>query len=352
MKIETICNRPLFEDELVYKRDFQEKGPSHWSIPMTFSAYEEGIRTGRLVLAPGAEVYREGSVDQLGTTIKPIENEYNVRISLHRRYSYPVLHNHSYIEIIYVAAGRCTNLFKLSSFPMGAGDVCIMSPHAFHALSCTNDESCIINIMVSPKFFDRNFLTVLKGGKVMSDFLERVLYRENVTPYILFRTGKDERLRNLGAHMLTESQNKPHAFEYALRLLTCEFLLHITREYAFDAIVPNWQSATQNGLIVAILGYLSVHYFRTSLSEVAAYFGYSEAHLSRLIHKNTGKTFGRIITQLQMENAEKLLLAGTMNLTEIAQEVGCYDSSHLSRKFKAYFGTAPSRYAKTVKDSD
>ena len=110
------------------------------------------------------------------------------------------------------------------------------------------------------------------------------------------------------------------------------------------AIVPNKKTQVQNNLIVSVLCYLNVNYNKATLEETAKFFGYSTAYLSRLIHKTTGKTFNTIITELQMEHAIDLFKKGTTNLTEVALEIGCFDSSHFSKKFKSVYGISPTKY--------
>ena len=227
---------------------------------------------------------------------------------------------------------------------MKEGDVCIMAPSSVHALSCTNDESIILNIMMNKDFFDQNFLGILRGGKILVNYLENILYHRDSSPYILFPTGNDPWLKELARRLLSEITLMPHAYEYSTSLLTSEFLLHLVREYEMMAIVPNQKTQVQNNLIVAVLGYLSVNYNKATLENTAAFFGYSSAYLSRLIHKSTGKTFNTIITELQMEHAIELFKKGKTNLTVVAQEVGCFDSSHFSKKFKAVYGISPTKY--------
>lgn len=70
----------------------------------------------------------------------------------------------------------------------------------------------------------------------------------------------------------------------------------------------------------------------------------SSTHISRLLHKYTEKTFKTLITDLQMESAKKLLMEGNMTITEISQEVGCFDSSHFSHKFRSYYGISPEEF--------
>ena len=45
-----------------------------------------------------------------------------------------------------------------------------------------------------------------------------------------------------------------------------------------------------------------------------------------------------------MERAAYLIEKGGKSLTEIAQEVGCFDTSHFNKKFKAVYGCTPRQY--------
>lgn len=352
MRIETIYNRPLDDNESAFRQAYINGDKAYWTTPMTFSEYEKGISEGALVCTPVSEFYRTKTVSQRGLTNLDINRDFYAGVILHKRYSYPVLHNHDYVEIIYVAAGRCTNLFTGFSFEMKEGDVCILSPHTFHAISCTNDESCVLNLIVSLKFFSQKFLDILKGGKLISGFFESILYKTSSSPYILFHTDRDPWLSELAARLLTEEIQKPYAYDYSISLLASEFLLHLSREYEMMAIVPNPQSDTQNDLIVSILGYLTVNYNRVTLAETASFFGYSSSYLSRLIRDSTGKNFNRLVTELQMEKALGLFRSSRMTLTEIALEVGCFDSSHFSKKFKSVYGMSPKNYLKQMEDKN
>lgn len=60
----------------------------------------------------------------------------------------------------------------------------------------------------------------------------------------------------------------------------------------------------------------------------------------------TGKTFSSLISEIQMENAKQLLEETSMSITEVSEEVGCYDSSHFTRKFKKAFGITPNAFRK------
>ena len=344
MERENLQNRPLSEEEKLFKQAW-EKGPkSLWEKPMSFSAYDQYVREGIISRTETSHYYKDKTRGGRGVTIEEIAGSSQTMISLHQRYSYPVLHNHGYVEIIYVATGCCVNLFETTSFPMKTGDVCILSPNSLHAISCTDDESCILNMMVNRRFVDKRFLNLLRGGNLLVSFMEDILFGRNTSPYILFPTGDDTCLQSLADAMIRENTARLYAYEYSISLLIGQFLLHLVREFEERAIVPGKSGNTQNELIVGILSYLNVHYNHTSLNETAQYFGYAPAYLSRMIREQTGKTFNAIIAQIQVEQAKHIMDEGNHNLTEIAQEIGCFDTSHFNKKFKAACGISPREY--------
>ena len=344
MALEEMKSHPLSESELLLKKAYETGDHSLWEKPMNYSQYEEYEREGRIVQTPVSHLYKDKSRNGRGFTVEEVHFTAQAFVTRHLRYSYPVLHNHNYVEIIYVAAGSCVNLFENGSFPMKAGDVCILAPSAVHTLSCTNDDSCILNMMVNRRFFDKRFLSRLQGGKLLAEYLEGILFEQAVSPYVLFPTGEDVWLGILAEAMLREIERKEYAYEYSLSLLISQFLLHIVRDHESTAVVPGKSGSLQNDLIIGVLSYLNVHYNTASLTETASFFGYSPAYLSRVIHDRTGKNFNTIIAQIQVEHAVRLMDDGNHTLTEIAQEIGCFDTSHFNKKFKAIYGISPRQY--------
>ena len=348
MRLEELKNRPLEEDEFQLKQAYLSSDTSLWESPMTFAEYESLAAQGIVVKTRQSHYYKDKSRDGMGITVKNVEAQSHISASTHRRYSYPVLHNHEYIEIIYIASGHCTNLFEHTALELKTGDVCVLSPDSFHALSCTNDESCIINIMMNKSFFDHAFLGLMSGGKHLVSFLENILYHHPSSPYILFPTGQDSWLRELARHILAETVQMPYAYDHSIGFLASEFLLHLVREYEMLAIVPDKANNAPNDFIVAVLGYLNVNFNRTSMSQTASFFGYSPSYMSRLIRSNTGKTYNEIITELQMDKAVSMMKNGERSLTVIAQDIGCFDSSHFHKKFKLTYGISPKKYMEAM----
>ena len=95
-----------------------------------------------------------------------------------------------------------------------------------------------------------------------------------------------------------------------------------------------------------VLQYIQQNYRTVTLSSLAKTFHFSEAYLSKLIHKNLNQSFTDILRSLKMNHAVEYLLNTPMKISEIADAVG-YDSvDHFSRTFRKVYGTSPLDYRK------
>ena len=90
--------------------------------------------------------------------------------------------------------------------------------------------------------------------------------------------------------------------------------------------------------------YLQAHYSdNISLSDLSRVANLSSYHLSRTFQKVVGLPPHRYQTQLRINNAKKLLLAGK-SISYTATQVGFFDQSHFHRHFKRIVGVSPKKY--------
>lgn len=78
-------------------------------------------------------------------------------------------------------------------------------------------------------------------------------------------------------------------------------------------------------------------------------FSYSETYLSRLIKNKTGQTFKELVERARFTEAKKLVLNSNLSMTEISQEVGYFDASHMSRDFVKKLGLPPKKWLQSKK---
>lgn len=342
---------PLTEIEQVFKRAYENGDHKLLEHPMTYHMFESLDEKIKCYYEKTNNYHEAISANMPGHTIKEVgTGKEKVNVVLHGRYCYPVMHNHAYIEMIYVYSGTCIHFVEEQAFTMNRGDLCILAPDAMHAVSANDDDAIIINIMISKKMFDMSFLDILKSGKAVKDFLEHILYNRQVSPYIIFPTKDDPWLQETVLRVYNERKEKDYLYNESVTLYVKQIFIHIIRHYEMMAIVSNPLDNSQENNIVALMGYININYNHVTLKQVARFFGYNETYLGQMIQKYTGKTFNTLVTKIQMEHAKKLLEESHLSITEVGNEVGCYDSSHFTRKFKSVYGMTPKDYRNSYKN--
>ena len=68
------------------------------------------------------------------------------------------------------------------------------------------------------------------------------------------------------------------------------------------------------------------------------------SHLSRLVHKYTGRGINEYITKVRMERAKRLLEENALNIDQIAEAVGINYTSYFCQVFKKYYLCSPGAY--------
>ena len=108
-KLETLTER-----EKQMKKLFQGEGREFLSTRMSFAEFKKLIQEH-----PGYPnvgfAYELCSTEPLGTTVPEVEELTDgdaIDVEVHERYGYPVVHNHVYIEMIYVYSGTCTHFIE------------------------------------------------------------------------------------------------------------------------------------------------------------------------------------------------------------------------------------------------
>lgn len=83
---------------------------------------------------------------------------------------------------------------------------------------------------------------------------------------------------------------------------------------------------------------------RITLPELADYVGLSAAHLSRLLKKNTDKTFVDIVNEMRIDEAIRLLQEGKYKVYEVSNMVGIDNYAYFYQLFKKMTGKAPKEF--------
>jgi AraC family transcriptional regulator len=87
------------------------------------------------------------------------------------------------------------------------------------------------------------------------------------------------------------------------------------------------------------------------LGDLAKAVGYSQAHLSYLVHLKSGKTVMTWITERRLVEATSLLLETEQKIEEIALAVGYSDVGYFFRLFRKYYNATPQAWRKAQRST-
>ncbi len=274
--------------------------------------------------------------------------DYDTELYRHLRYLPAILHSHSFLEIVCVIEGTCTNYVQQQELHMKKGDICIIAPETEHAISAFSDDFIIINIILRVSTFEKAFFGVLSENDVLSDFFMRTLYHSKTHPYLYFRAGNDQELFDYVLYAYEEFLGNHQYKTRFLNNIISAFFIILLRNHGADVIVPEIDAKGCDENVIFLLKYMQENFSTVTLSSLAEFFNYSERQIQRIIKKSTGMSFSENIQKLKMKRASQLLRDPDKPISEIAEELGYSDVGNFRHVFKKYFGSTPVEYRSSL----
>lgn len=130
--------------------------------------------------------------------------------------------------------------------------------------------------------------------------------------------------------------------------LFCCLLTELTRQYQEKASKPILKDKKESLDISQIIAYMSENCNSITLAQVAEHFHYSIAHISKAIHRASGKTFTELLNSFKMEKATHYLKHSDFSIEKIALLLGYSERSTFDKTFKKYHGKTPTQYRKSA----
>jgi len=274
-----------------------------------------------------------------------IESGEDIAVLKHPRYLYPLVHQHTFFELLYVYKGNCINTIDGNEQNLLEGSICIVPPSVEHSIAANDDNSLVLNFVVRASTFNRSFTDLLSTNDVLSAYFNEIIYSNRYRKYLLFHTGDTPEIKQSVLAMLDVYSNKG---KYYNRIMNGHFMVlmgNLLQMYENTVEYPESYIEKFN-VAPRLIDYIANNSERATLEDCARRFHFSQRYLGRLVKKETGLTFPQYVTHIRMQTAKKLLLQNNVSLDEVAAELGYNDSSYFIRVFKKEEGCTPSDYRK------
>lgn len=179
--------------------------------------------------------------------------------------------------------------------------------------------------------------------------IETILHGRNRTSHLNFQSKTDEdSILSLFTVLCNEYNDENLKSETVLKSVLHSILHIISRNVSFIS------TNITNSKIQSMINYIHYHVHdseKLSKKELANQFHISENYISQYFKSNMGIGLKKYILNYKLKLAETRLKYTNLTISEIAQELGFTDSSHLDKTFMAYKGLTAKTYQTNLKDS-
>lgn len=267
----------------------------------------------------------------------------NISVARHFRYDRHRSHEHDFFQVNYCLKGSCQVVIdehtkRLAIVRMQSGDFNILSPETPHYVWVNTDDCVVIKYYIRKSTFEKAFFALLEEDDILSDFFRNAIRGKRDT-FINFRTGGDADIERLALTIYMDLMNHKPCFGILSESRLTELFCLMVRDHSNDASIRDESGRGESS--ARIYAYLRDNYRDVTFEKTARYFGYSKSYLCRYMQKTTGKTFSRLVNEVRIAEAKKLLASERCSVMEVGRMVGYASDEHFHRVFKEFVGVTP-----------
>lgn len=316
---------------------------------------EKNILKNNYRLASNIGKYGNGSAiiinqDKEGiNTSFPNEELTEAKFAIKRKMRYCTIneHRHEYIEIVYVLKGEFIQSIEGQKYKMEKGDFCIFDKNTRHASEAINKNHIVINMLLTPKFFDGVFMHLLSDDNYISNFIVNTLYAMNSSQnFIKYHVKEGTTLHMLLEKLLIEYFSESTRSKAAIN----GYLLILFAELSRALTQSNEDLINESNKVIKeeVFNYLRENFKDIKLKSMAEYFHFHPSYLSNLIKKEFGKNLKDLLMEIRMAEACNLLENTNMTIETIINEIGYTNNSYFYKVFKKQYGCTPIDYKNRI----
>lgn len=253
---------------------------------------------------------------------------------------YRTPHLHRDIELMFIAKGNASYITVQKKQLFNQGEFVIMNSNELHEIENKDEDSLMICLQVSPKYFRQIFPAI-----------ENLKFKDmNVGKYLTnveLEEMKEKFLLLANTYFIRQE-----GYELYSAQLICGIFYKLLRS------IPNYllsEEEKRNSFLKAerlnrILNYMEEHYMeKVGLADIAKQEELSVSFLSHFITENLNHTFQDHLKELRIKRAVELIMKSDMKLIDICVASGFSDYRYLKQAFMKKFGCSPKEYSKINK---
>ena len=252
------------------------------------------------------------------------------------------LHKHTFYEIIWIEKGKSRQVIDHVEYEISPGSLFFISPGQLHIFE---EWRPVMggSIMFTENFFLLNYLD--------KDKLFEISFLDNFYSHPVLRPNKSS---------FVEIQQTIHAIDKEKRrkdslVSMMQALLHILLLQIQRCVDSQTEAAVSKKYLILYKKFknlIDLNFAKNlNVSEYASKLSITQHHLNSISKEVTGRTATEVIRTRTMLEAKRLLSFTDNSISEIASQLGYFDSSYFAKMFKSEAGMSPLQFKSTISES-
>ncbi len=267
---------------------------------------------------------------------------FNIYLFTVDHWPHPV-HKHSYFEIIFIRSGLGRHFINGHSFSYATGDVFLLGPEDYHFFDLI-EPTTFCYIRFTELFIRDPALEQSAQWLPMVDYLLQTPYQANGS---LVKEPCEKELLDHLLIVLVHEYNQERGYDrLIINGIMKALLVMLSRTLVRQQRLEPKQGPSSR-LMEELLLYICQHIQDPNalrIEQLVRHFNRSAGYLSVLFKKQMGESLQVYILKYKLRMIEHRLRFSTQTITQITDEFGFTDSSHLTKLFKKYYGLTPGSF--------
>ena len=250
-----------------------------------------------------------------------------------------VPHSHSYYQIIWFFKAKGRHIVDFKTFDINDNTILFIAKDQIHAFDSDNNDGWLIHFNES--FFMHTEVDI---------FLKYNIFKTQENPCYAPEKDTLAKGKNYIQLILNELENRSNfGFEDTVRFLLKSFLINLERVHQKRAPEKIEVNNTQTLKLYQFKELVEAHYKQgLSVNEYAKLMAVSSKTLNSITKSTTHKSPSELIMGRVVLEAKRLLRYTSLQISEIAYQLGFEDPSYFIKYFKRHVGHSPLEFRNTL----
>lgn len=272
-------------------------------------------------------------------------NDGEIAITKSNRFSYVPAHTHSFIELNYVYAGKCTQYINDEKITLHAGELILMDKEIVQRIDYTGQDDIVVNILIKSAPNVEQLLNLIPSSlNVVSELIANITNHHTLhNNFILFDLNRNSIAKHVIEVLIQKGLTLPVPSQRTQSIVLLFSSLIIELPSTVTKSLINFTDPERSS-VNPIIRYINDHYLTATLGSTAKKFDYNPNYLSNKLKHSTDKSFQELLDRRRLTVAENLMIKTNLTNEEICDLIGYQNNSSLYRLYKKYLNTTPAEY--------